>query len=140
MAQNNNTKLLKIILLIYAIVSFIYGICFVFIPQVLVNLSGAEAVSLAWLRWPGGVLIALGIGAVMVYQNPVQQNPFVTTIGLGSLFTGLILLFALIFERTGKAWFTALPMIIVLVESVLLWISRAQAKSILGHGQEEASQ
>jgi hypothetical protein len=131
MTQNNNTKLLKISLISFAIVSLVYGICYVFIPQYLVDLSGSEAVPSSWLRWSGGILVSLGIGAVLVYRNPAKQDPFVITIALGTLFTGLALLYALIFEMSGDTWFTVLPIVITLMLSALLWWSREQSKNIL---------
>lgn len=135
MTQNNNTTILKISLIVFAIISLVYGICYVFIPQTLVGLSGSEAVPSAWLRWSGGILVALGIGSILVYQNPSKQGPFITTIALGSLFTGLALLYALIFEMAGNAMFTVVPMILTLAVSGLLWVSRTQAKQILSQDQ-----
>jgi uncharacterized membrane protein len=140
MTQNNNTKLLKISLIIFAIVSLVYGLCYVFIPQNLVGLSGSEAVPSSWLRWSGGILVSLGIGAILIYRNPAKQEPFVTTLALGTLFTGLALLYALLFEMAGNAWFTMLPMIITLILSALLWWSRAQSKNILSQGKEDLDQ
>jgi hypothetical protein len=64
----------------------------------------------------------------------------VTTIALGTLFIGLALLYALIFEMSGNAWFTVLPMIITLMLSALLWWSREQSKNILGQGKEDLNQ
>ncbi|MFC2123840.1 hypothetical protein ACFLU5_03425 [Bacteroidota bacterium] len=137
MAQNENSQLLKISLLIFAIVALVYGIGYMFFPQFLVGMSGGEPVGSAWLRWSGGILVSLGIGAILVYQNPAKQGPFVTTIALGTLFTGLALLYALIFEMAGQTWFTALPMIIVLILSALLWYSRQQAKELLSQNTSE---
>jgi len=136
MSQNNNSTLLKTTLIIYAIVCLVYGIGFVLVPQVLVDLSGGEAAASAWLRWPGAVLIALGIGAIMVNRNPTHQDPFVVTVALGTLLTGLTLLYALFFERAGEFWFTAVPMIINLVISALLWWGRTKSTNILNQAKE----
>jgi len=132
MAVNKNVGFLKVVLLIYAIVCIIYGISYFFVPDSLVNLSGGQPVFHGWLRWSGGVLIALGIGAILVYFNPQHQGIFVTTIALGCLLCGLGLLWALISrEEVAKTWFTALPAIIVLVLAILLWWGRSKAKEIL---------
>jgi hypothetical protein len=119
-------------LLIYAIVSLIYGIGYLFVPDLLVNMSGGQPVFHGWLRWSGGVLIALGIGAILVYANPLHQGILVTTIALGCLLCGLGLLWALINREEGaKLWFTVLPAIIVIALAALLWWGRAKAKEIL---------
>jgi hypothetical protein len=91
-----------------------------------------------WLRWPEGVLIAFGVGAIMVYRNPLKQYVFVLTITLGSLLAGLALLFSLLFEmKMGETWFTALPVIILLILASLLWSGSRQATDILCPKEEE---
>jgi len=132
MTQSNGTKTLKVVLVIYAIVSLVYGLCYLLMPGVLVAMSGASPVDLGWLRWPGGILIALGIGALLALRDPTKQGVFVTTISLGTLLTGLGLLYSwIVHEYSAATWFIALPTIIVLVVSALLWWSRQKAKGIL---------
>ena len=131
MAQSKNTKLLSVALIIYIVIVLVYGVLYLLVPQVLVEAQGGEPVASGWLRWSGGVLIALGVGAIMVYRNPLKQDAFVVAIALGTLLAGLALLYSLFFEMTGDAWFTALPVIILLANSVLLWLGRMQAKDIL---------
>lgn len=131
MMQNKNLTLLKVALIIFVIVTIVYGLCYVFIPQVLVEMSGGEPVHPSWLRWSGCTIIALGIGAILVLRNPAKQNIFIITIALGTLLTGLALLYSWIFELAVEVWFTAIPTIILLVTSALLWWGRQQAKEIL---------
>jgi len=132
MAQNNGTKTLKVVLVIYAIVVLVYGLSFLLMPGVMVAMSGGSPVDLGWLRWPGGVLIALGIGALLVRRDPTKQGVFVTTISLGTLLAGLALLYSwIVHEYSGATFFIALPTIIILVVSALLWWSRQKAKGIL---------
>jgi len=131
MAQSKNTKLLSIALIIYIVVVLVYGVLYLLAPQVLVEAQGGEPVASGWLRWSGGVLVALGVGAIMVYRNPLKQDAFVVTITLGTLLAGLALLYALLFETTGDIWFTILPVVILLTITVLLWFGRKQAKDIL---------
>lgn len=137
MAQSKNTGLLNVSLIIYIVIVLVYGALYFLAPQVLVKAQGGEPVASGWLRWAGGVLIALGIGSIMVYRNPLKQDAFVVTITLGCLLTGLALVYTLLFELTGKAWFTALPMVILLILTVLLWFGRKQAKDILCPKKEE---
>jgi heme/copper-type cytochrome/quinol oxidase subunit 2 len=131
MVQNKQTKLLNVALIIYIIVVLVYGVLFLLTPQLMVKAAGDEQVASSWLRWPGGVLIALGVGAIMVYRNPLKQYAFVLTITLGSLLSGLSLLFTLLFETVTEVWFTLLPVIILLILAVLLWFGSRQAKDIL---------
>ena len=132
MTQNNSTKMLRVALLISAIVSLVYGLGFFLIPGILVTISKGNPVDFGWLRWPGGILISLGIGALLASRNVAKQGVFVTTISLGYLLAGLGLLYSwLLNEYSAATWFIALPTIVVLVVSALLWWSRQGAKDIL---------
>ena len=137
MEEKKSLTLLKIVLIVYAIVCLVYGLFYFVAPDYLVSISGGEPVYHGWLRWSGGVLIALGIGAILVYQNPKNQGIFVISIAIGSTLAGLALLYAWVtIEEGAKVWFTALPTITLLLISVLLWWSRQQAKDILKSIQE----
>lgn len=132
MAENKNAGFLKIVLIIFAVISLVYGLGYFFVPKLLVNMSGGQPVFHGWLRWSGGVLISLGIGAILVYINPQNQGIFVTTMSLGCLLIACALLWAWIkLEAGANAWFTALPTIISFALAILLWFSRAKAKDIL---------
>ena len=132
MAEKSNSGILKIALLIYAVVCLIYGLGFFIVPDSLVELSGGEPVFHGWLRWSGGVIIALGIGAILVYLKPKGQGIFVTTIAIGTLLAGLAMLWTWINIEVGSnVWFTALPTIVLFAMSGLLWWSRQKAKNIL---------
>ena len=133
MVQNKNLNILKIGLIMFAIVAIVYGIGLVFFTVGLVEMSGTDPFEPNWLRWAGGNLIGLGIGAVLAFRNPVKQDIFVIAIALGTLFTGLALLYSLIFEMQPQyvASFTAVPCILNLGTSALLWLGRKQAKEIL---------
>jgi formate hydrogenlyase subunit 3/multisubunit Na+/H+ antiporter MnhD subunit len=137
MAEKSKSAFLKVVLLIFAIVCLVYGICYLFIPDYLVKLSGGTPVFHGWLRWSGGILISLGIGAILVYRNLKNQGIFITVITLGCLLAGLGLLWAWIgIEEGANTWFTALPTIICLVLAVLFYWSGQQAKEILNPGKE----
>lgn len=138
MAQIKKTNLLNVALIIYIVVVIVYGVFFLLAPQLMAKASGSGPVASSWLRWPGGVLIALGVGAIMVYRNPLKQYVFVFTITLGSLLAGLALLFTLLFEmEIGETWFTVLPVFILLILAVLLWFGSRQAKDILCPKEEK---
>jgi len=132
MAQNDNVKGLKVTLIIFAVIMFVYGFGFLFVPGILFKLIGGNPVEFGWLRWSGGVIIALGIGALMVYNNPEKQGIFVTSMALAILFGGLGMLYSWIMQEFSAAiWFIALSTCLALVLSGLLWWARGQAKGIL---------
>ena len=132
MAQNGKIKVLKFALLLGIIDNFFFWLGFLLIPGTLVRLSGGNPADLSWLRWPGGALIALGIGAIMVYSNPEKKNTFVTTYALFFLLGGLGLLYSWIMhEYSGATWFIVFPTLLKLILSALLFWGRNQAKGIL---------
>jgi hypothetical protein len=132
MDENKNAGLLKTALVIYVVVVIVYGILFYLVPESMVKLSGGNPVFHGWLRWPGGVLIALGIGAILVFNKPKSQGIFITTLALGCLLVGLAQVWTWIkIEEGAHVWFTALPAIVTLCMSALLWLARHQAKDIL---------
>ena len=132
MAENKNL-LLKISLILFAIMALGYGIIYLFFPMLQIKAAGGELIPPGWIRWMGGILIALGIGAVMVYKNPVKQKIFVFSMAIGTLLNGLTLLYTLLFEGEGIGNIsnTLIPAIILLILSAMLWISLKQSKEIL---------
>lgn len=137
MAENKNSLLLKVALVSFAIVALVYGLWYFLIPESFVKLSGSEPIDSGWLRWPGGTLTALGIGALLILRNPKNQGIFVTTLALGNLLAGLALLLAWITAPKGSSfWFNALPAILVLLISALFWFSLVKAKDILRSDQK----
>lgn len=132
MAQNDDVKVLKFALIIVAVSAFVYGFGLLFVPGILVKLSEGNPVDFGWLRWSGGVLLAMGIGCLMVSSKPEKQGIFVTSMALAALFAGLGNLYILIMqEYSGATWFTTLPTCLFLVLSCLLWWGRGKAKGIL---------
>ncbi len=132
MSQNGDVKVLKVVLIIAAASAFVYGFGLLFVPSLLVKLGGTNPVEFGWLRWSGGVVIALGIGCLMVSSKPEKQGIFVTSMALAALFAGLGNLYSWIMqEYSGAIWFTALPTCLLLVLFGLLWWGRGQAKEIL---------
>jgi len=132
MAEKKNVGFLKFVLAVFAVVSMVYGICYFFVPDFLVKLSGEVPVYHGWLRWSGGSLIALGIGSILVFNKPKYQGIFVNILALGCLLNAIALVWAWIGAVEGtNTWFTILPAIITLVLAVLLFWSGQLAKDIL---------
>jgi len=131
MTEYKNLQLLKIALIIFAFLTIVYGLVYLFIPEIYVKSTGSEPVPSAWIRWFGGILIALGIGAIMVFRKPSKQGIFVKLLAIGTLLDGLIQLYSTFFESVSKIWFDLLPVIVILILSALFWISLKQAKDVL---------
>jgi uncharacterized protein YjeT (DUF2065 family) len=131
MTENKNLQLLKVALILFAVLTLVYGLVYLFIPEIYVKSTGSEPIPSAWIRWFGGILIALGIGAIMVFRNPGKQGIFITLLAVGNLLEGLITLYSAFFEGVSKIWFDIAPAIVLLILSALFWISLKQAKAIL---------
>ncbi len=132
MDQKRNLVFLKSVLLAGGILAIIYGLMFVLIPQTIVRMSGEQdPVYSGFLRWPGGVLVAIGIGTLMVLRKTQNQRIFVITLALVTLFAGLSLSFSL-FDMDDKYLFIAIPAFILLLISTLLWISQWKSRDYLG--------
>jgi hypothetical protein len=124
--------MLRVALIVFAVASFVYGVVFLFVPGVWVNMSGGDPVDYGWLRWSGGFLIALGIGAVMVARKPENQGPFVFSLALAGLLGGLGMLYSLIMqEYTGSFQFILIPTALMLLISGFLWWGLGRAKDTL---------
>jgi hypothetical protein len=67
MAENENPLFLKVVIMIFAVVALVYGLFFFLVPDFLVNMSGGEPVFHGWLRWAGGICVALGGCECLVY-------------------------------------------------------------------------
>ena len=132
MAQGDKSTMLRVVLNVSAVASFVYGIVFLFVPGVWLKLNGGGLVDYGWLRWPGGFLIAFGIGAIMIARKPENMGPFVFTIALADLLGGLGMLYSLIMvEYTGSFTFILVPTVLLLVFSGFLWWGLGRARDNL---------
>jgi len=132
MSEKKN-HLLKISLVLSAIILVGYGISYLFFPEAQIEMSGGEPIPFFWINWFGGVMLALGIGCILVLRNPVKQGIFVTTVCLGSLITALSLYHQYIFlyDDSYNMLNALIPAIILTVMAILLWLSLRQSKDIL---------
>jgi hypothetical protein len=132
MAEKKN-QLLKIALVLSAIILLVYGVVYLFFPGVQIKMTGGEPIPWFWINWIGGIQIALGIGCIMVYRNPVKQGIFVTTICIAGTVTALALFHVVIFswDDSYNMLNTLIPAIVLTVTAILLWLSLRQSKEIL---------
>lgn len=131
MEKKKGLSFLRFSLGLYVLVVLVYGLGYAFFSAHLVEMSGSDPVPAGWLRWSGGVLIALAIGAMMVMAKPEKQRIFVRTIALGCLFTSIALFYGWVSEPVGEMMFTAVPAILTLLMCILLIWSCNMAKDIL---------
>ena len=132
MAEKKN-QLLKISLVLSAIILLVYGVEYLFFPEVQIKMTGGEPIPWFWINWFGGVMIALGVGCILVIRNPVKQGIFVTTIFMAAIVTALALYHQVIFswDNSYNMLNTLIPAIILTINSILLWLSLRQSKEIL---------
>ena len=77
MSQKNEFRLLRIVILAFGIISFIYGFLFMIVPSWYLNMIGGSPVLLVYVRWPGAA--AKPDGRLPVDQVLVRGR---STIGL----------------------------------------------------------
>ena len=130
MTENKNLALLKFAMVYFAVLTIIYGIGLVFFTEKLIEMSGTAPFEPNWVRWAGGLLAALGIGAFYALRNPGNLTALVVPFALGTLFIGLALLYQLLFDWNPEhnVPFTAVPCALNLAGSVLLWVGGAKAR------------
>lgn len=75
MSQDEGLKKLKAALVFSILINLVYGIGFFITPWILRDMAGGNPVELGWIRWSGGVLLALAVGGIQAYQNPSGQRP-----------------------------------------------------------------
>ena len=132
MAEKKN-QLLKITLVLSAIITLGYGVNYLFFPEVQIKMSGGEPIEPGWIRWFGGIMLALGVGCIMAYRKPVKQGIFITILCVGSLISAIALLYEAIFvmDDSYNMLNTLIPAIVLTVMGILLWLSLRQSKEIL---------
>lgn len=93
-------------------------------------MSGTALFEPNWIRWAGATLIGLGIGAVLAFRNPANQEVFVIALGLATLFTRLTFLYQFLFDWEPEyvVSFTAVPCALNLFMSAILFLGRQKAK------------
>jgi len=133
MSQDKGIKKLKVVMLLFFVTYLFYGVSFLFSPGMVYAMSHSpEPLGLSWIRWSGGALIALGIGAIQVFRNPSRQGGFVIVAMISALLIGLGLLYSRFFDNSTSTFaFHMTPCFINLGLFVLLVWARQGAKDIL---------
>ncbi|HXY53071.1 MAG TPA: hypothetical protein VEM40_00170 [Nitrospirota bacterium] len=132
MTQDGMVQKLKTALVFSILVNIVYGIGFFITPWILRDMAGGNPVELGWIRWSGGVLLALAVGGIQTYQKPAGQRAMVTTLTLAAILTSIGLLYPLLFEPYSvHAWFIAMPCAVTFALFVIMMRGQKAAKEIL---------
>ena len=132
MSEKKN-QLLKISLVLSAIILLVYGVVYLFFPEFQIKMTGGEQIPWFWINWFGGLMLAIGVGCILVIRNPVKQGIFVTTMCIAGIVTALALYHQVIFswDNSYNMLNTLIPAIILTINAILLLLSLRQSKEIL---------
>jgi hypothetical protein len=100
---------------INAIFIGIYGLGFFLAPKVLFSMSQDPGFPAhpGWVRWAGGTLIALAVGAWIASNDPAKQRPLVIALAIGNGLLAISQLYSILFgDYQGVAWFAWTPAIL----------------------------
>jgi hypothetical protein len=126
-------QLLKSSLVLSATVLLVYGVVYLFFPGLQIKMTGGEPIPWFWINWFGGLMLAVGVGCILVIRNPAKQGIFVTAVLIASIVTALALYHVVIFswDDSYNMLVTLIPAIILTINSILVWLSLKQSKDIL---------
>jgi hypothetical protein len=126
-AQSSSANpMVRVILWIYLVDNLAFGLVALLLPAFLVETLGAEPpFHYYWLRWAGGVLVAVAIGAWLAQRKPERERTYITFGAAASLLAGVGLLGSeLAGEYHGAGWFFGLTMLASFPMAVLLAYGR----------------
>ena len=131
MSASPSVQTVRLILWIYLVDNLAFGLLALAAPAFLVQTLGAEpAFHYFWLRWAGGVLVAVALGAWMAQRDPIQERTFVTFALGAALLAGVGLLWAeLAGEYHGAGWFFAVTMLASFGAGALLAYALSRVRS-----------
>ena len=126
-------QLLKFSLVLSATILLVYGVVYIFFPGFQIKMTGGEPIPYFWINWFGGLMLAVGIGCILVIRNPAKQGIFVTAVLIASIVTALALYQQVFFswDDSYNMLVTLIPAIILTINAILLLLSLRQSKDIL---------
>ncbi len=131
--MNRGSRLLKVALWVVLIDTLAFGAVIFFAPKFLVETLGdAPGFEYWWLRWAGGALLTLTLGAALVIRKPQGQGAMVIILASSGVLIGIPLLWSwLAGEYDGAAWFLALTLVATFPVSALEWYAYSQNRELL---------
>ena len=128
---------LRVAILLYIVETIGYGLPMLLWPQLLwEDIAGASGDALDGLvatRWAGGVLVGLGVGAVMVLLKPAGQRTFVSAMAIHTTLATAAVAFSIAGGELDvvDAWFRWVSLVLLFVLAGFLWLARWRAFRIL---------
>jgi len=88
-------RLLRVALWVYLVDALVFGAVIFFAPGFTVETLGdAPGFDFWWVRWAGGLLLALALGAALVVRKPQGQGPMVIVFATALFLVGVGLLWS----------------------------------------------
>ena len=128
---------LRVAILLYIVETIGYGLPMLVWPQLLwEDIAGASGDALDGLvatRWAGGVLVGLGVGALMVLLKPAGQRTFVSAMAIHTSLAGAAVVYSMLSDELDvvDAWFRWVSLLLLAGLAGFLWLARWRAKGIL---------
>ena len=122
----------KVGLVLTIVINLVYGVMFILAPTFYFDLAGSDPFEPGLLRWSGGPLIGLGVGAIWVLKAPAHQRFFVDTLLITYLLAALAHTYGFFMHQySGQFWVLGMPMVGVWITTIVLFLGRNQAKELL---------
>ncbi len=110
----------------------IYGIVILIIPVQYVALTGGAAFDAGWIRWSGGLLLAVGYGQFRVLNAPAKQGTLVITVNIASLLIAIALIFSFVTQEIHVFLFwIVFPIVLTVVHTVLMFLGYQSSQRVL---------
>lgn len=129
---------LRLAVLAYVVVNLGYGLPMLLWPTLLWgNIAGAAGAALDGLvsvRWAGAVLVAHGIGGILVFLRPKGQRTYVTAMTLQFTLAAVAIGTSITLGEFDVValWFRWVSLFVVALAALYLWMARWRARDLLG--------
>lgn len=129
---------LRIAVLIYAVFNLVAGTSILLWPSLFWGTIGGaddEALDIVKsVRWGGAILVAFGVGALMVYARPRGQRTFVTSMALQDAGVTAALVYSSLTDELAylDTWFVVALIGATALSGLYLWFARFKARDLLG--------
>ncbi len=132
MESKQSTSVLKVGLWLDFALTLLYGIELLFLPGMLATVGGGTIPDFSWLRWSGGILVAVAYGCFRAARHPEGRDLFVTMMIVMGFLNALGHVISLINrDYTGGLWMLWMPAALTTIFSLILIVGRAQARQVL---------